>query len=221
MTTLSDIRTRIRERADKVNSQFVTNAELLSLINGSYAELWDLIIQSCEDYFTTTTTFTLTSSDSGVYALPAAFYKLRGLDYSIGGSYVTVPSYDWNARNDAVDIVNIQTGLDVSYRIMGTNLKIEPRDNATGGYQLWYIPAYTALSADADVINAQLTKQNWEEYIVLDVAKKILDKEESNSDHLVQAKEILRRRINEFAANRDLDQPMRVSTSRNRRRRYW
>lgn len=212
MTTLAELNARIRQRADKVNSLFVTDAEITSMINASYAELYDLIIQSSEDYFTTSTTLTVTSSDAGVASLPASFYKLRGLDYLIGGNYVTVYSYDWGERN--LQNLTAMPEFTVRYRVMGSTLRLEPGDLAAGTYRLWYIPAYTALSAAGDVLNTQITRQNWEEYLVVDVAAKILDKEESNSSHLVQAKEILRNRIQQFSASRDLDQPMRVTDVR-------
>ncbi len=215
MTTLAELTVRIRQMADKVNSTFVSDAEIMAYTNSSYAELYDLIIQSDQDYFTTTpVAFTLASGDNGIYALPADFYKLRGVDYQLGGNYVTVYPYDWNERNSQNGVANIVTSMDIRYRLMGANLRIEPKDNATGSYQLWYIPAYTPLTTSASVLNTQITKQNWEEYLVLDVARKILDKEESNSQHLFRAKEILRGRIVEFAGNRDMDQPIKISNTR-------
>lgn len=223
MTTLDDLILRIRQRADKVNSLFVTDSEITAMVNSSYAELYDLITQTAEDYFTTSLSFTLSSSDAGVYTLPGSFYKLRGVDFLLGGSYITLYPYDWIARNDDVGPGNQVLSQEFAYKIMGTTLRFVPEDLAVGTFRLWYIPAYTPLSSGSDVISTQITKQNWEEYLVLDVAKKILDKEESNTSTLLQDKEILRRRITEFASGRDIDQPMRVSYSRARRstRRWW
>lgn len=221
MTTLSDLKTRIRERSDKVNSQFITESELTSLINASYAELYDIIVLTGQDYFTIKLPFTMASADAGVYNLPDNFYKFKGLDYLLGAFFITIYPFDWTERNDQQRAVNLLSGLDIRYRIMGTTLHIEPRDNATGSYQLWYIPAYTPLIADTDIVDTQITRQNWEEYIVADVAAKILDKEESNSDRLVAAKERIRMRITEFAADRDIDQPMKVSDTGRGRRRWW
>lgn len=217
--TLLQLKTRARERADMVGSTFIGDSELNSYANASYAELYDLLITSYEDYFTTSDSFTLTTSDSGVSALPTDFYKLRGLDYQLGGEFITVYPYDWNSRNlRQRNVSKIWLGdYDLAYRIMGGNLRIEPRDNATGTYQLWYIPIYTPLTADTDNINTNISNNNWEEYIVLDMAIKMLNKEESATGHLVREKEALIKRIESMAGDRDIDQPERVSdVSRNR-----
>ena len=118
MTTLADIKNRARRRADMVNSQFISDAELLDFINASYAELYDLIVQTYEDYFVTSTTFTLTSSDAGVYTLPSNFYKLKGVDYELGGNYTTIYPFKWNTRNlRQRDINRLYAGdYDLSYK---------------------------------------------------------------------------------------------------------
>ena len=212
-TTLSNIRDRCRQRADMVNSQFVSDTELLNFINASYAELYDLLVQTYEDYFVTSETFTLTTSDSGIRALPSGFYKLKGVDYSIGGEFVTLYPYNWNTRNRwqrSTNRYNLR-GSDRKYKILGSNLRIEPRDDATGSYQLWYVPSYTALADDADNISSIITQNNWEEYIVIDAAIKMLEKEESNTAHLEREKKAFIKRVESAAGERDVDQPERVS----------
>lgn len=212
-TTLLNIRNRCRQRADMVNSQFVSDAEILGFVNASYAELYDLLIQTYEDYFVTSETFTLVTSDSGVRALAADFYKLKGVDFQLNGQYITLYPYNWNTRNirqRAVSRLSIGD-YDLSYKILGSNIRFEPRDNATGTYQLWYIPAYTALSADTDNIDSVITRNNWEEYIVIDASIKMLEKEESNTLHLEREKKAMIKRIESSAGDRDVDQPERVS----------
>lgn len=213
MTTLATIRTRARQRSDMVNSQFVSDAELLDFINASYAELYDLIVQTYEDYFITSLEFSLTASDSGIRALPSDFYKLKGIDYKLGGNFTTLYPFDWNTRNLRQRAINrLYAGdYDLSYRLLGSNIHLEPSDNATGDFKLWYIPAYTALSADTDVIDTVITRGNWEEYIVIDAAIKMLAKEESSTAHLERAKAALLKRLESVAGDRDVDQPERIS----------
>jgi len=211
--TLSQLRTRIREQSDMKNSDFISDSELLSYINASYAELYDIMVQTYEDYYVTSTTFSLTSSDNGVYALPSDFSKLRGVDYQLGGEYVTLYPFDWNSRNARQRSVNrLYLGdLNLVYRIVGSNLRIEPRDNAVGDYQLWYCPSFTPLSADGDLVDSHMARNGWEEYIVVDVAIKCLAKEESNTAHLLLAKDQIKKRIESAAGDRDMDQPERIS----------
>ncbi len=223
MTTLAQLQTRCRDRADMEGS-FISDSELTSYINASYAELYDLLVAAYEDYFITgPTSFSLTSSDNGVYALPSDFYKLKAVDFLIGGEYATIYPYDWNRRNQFTQATLRSRAYDfrVSYRIIGTNLRLEPRDDATGDYQLWYVPSYTALSDDTDVINTTISRNNWEEYIVIDCAIKMLAKEESNTAHFEKEKRAMIDRIESMSGERDVDQPERVSDVSNRSDDTW
>jgi len=219
--TLSDLQTRARQRSDMVNSSFISDAELLSMINSSYAELYDLMVQTYEDYYITSSTFTLTSSDSGVEALPADFSKLKGVDYSVGGDYISLYPYNWNTRNDRQYNRRVRTDYNRTYKILGSNLRIEPRDNATGDYQLWYIPSFTPLVSTTDIVDSQMTRNGWEEYIVVDVAIKMLAKEESNTAHLLLEKQNLKRRLEAAAGDRDADQPEYISDVNRQPDGYW
>jgi hypothetical protein len=219
--TLSDLQTRARQRSDMVNSSFISDAELLSMINSSYAELYDLMVQTYEDYYITSSTFTLTSSDSGVEALPTDFSKLKGVDYSVGGDYISLYPYNWNTRNDRQYNRRVRTDYNRTYKILGSNLRIEPRDNATGDYQLWYIPSFTPLVSTTDIVDSQMTRNGWEEYIVVDVAIKMLAKEESNTAHLVAEKKALKQRLAAAAGDRDADQPEYVSDVNRQPDGYW
>lgn len=224
MTTLLQIKTRARERSDMVNSQFISDSELTSMINASYAELYDLLVQTYEDYFITgPTAFTLVSGDEGVYSLPSDFYKLKGVDAGGSGNWFELYPFNWNTRNARNrNLSRVYTGdIDKTYRLIGSNLRIEPDDNATGSYQLWYIPSYTALVSDSDSIDSNITRNNWEEYIVIDVAMKMLVKEESDIRPLTVEKQAMKRRIESAAGERDIDQPERVSDVNRISRLIW
>ena len=98
MATLSELRTLALQRADKENSRFISTAEANNYINLAYGELYDLLVSQFADYYSTTVNFTL--SGTNTYALPADFYKIRGLDYLISANnYVTVFPFNFNERN--------------------------------------------------------------------------------------------------------------------------
>lgn len=218
MTTLSTIRTRARQQADMENSQFISDTELNYMINSSYHELYELVVGLYEDYFVTSTTFSLTSGDAGVYSLPATFYKLKGVDYLEGSDYITIYPFNWNNRNQRRRAMRSgwTNRSELGYRLVGANLHIEPDDDAVGSYKLWYIPSITELSADGDTIDTVLTRTGWDEYIVVDAARKMLLKEESNTNALDAAKANIIRRITNAATNRDADQPMNIGDVRTR-----
>jgi len=132
MITLSSLRDQVRQRADMQNSLFVTNSELDGYINNSYLELYDIIVSRFEDYYSEQELFTISTGNS--QPIPEDFYKLRGLDYDLNGTWVEV-------RNKYRQPDNILWQAQYRrYRVMAGNILIIPEDNATGNYRLWYIP---------------------------------------------------------------------------------
>jgi hypothetical protein len=189
-----------------VGSTFVSDAELTTWVNQGFAELYDLVVSAFEDYFTTSTTFTVSSGNT--QALPATFYKLRGLDFSINGSYQACRQFNFNERNDSQnDNAWMNNNVSArSYRIMGDNLLLQPTLAATGDYKLWFVPAPTFLVADSDLIPDSLSKFGWDEYIVLYAAERMLSKEESSITDVVAERGQIANRITSMSANRQVDQ---------------
>jgi hypothetical protein len=211
--TLAELRTAVKQRADMVNSSFISDSEMNSYINNSGAELYDLIVSRFEDYYIDSFTFTITSPDDG-YTLPSQFYKLRGLDFQISGDWVTIHKFTFEERNRGNRQINrAMLGLtNIKYRIVGQRIKIIPADQAPGTYQCWFIPAWTNMIVDSDTAS---NLEDWHEYIIVDAAIKCLQKEESDVSILMAQKANLTARIDSMAANRDAGSPEVVSDVRN------
>tara|TARA_R110002126_G_scaffold172712_6_gene321517 strand:- start:2861 stop:3547 length:687 start_codon:yes stop_codon:yes gene_type:complete len=213
-TTLAQLRTRARERSDQENSTFVSPTELLSYINASYQELYDILVGKYEDYYTTKTTSVIASGDSTI-TLPTDFYKLRGIDFKLDtNTWVAVGKFNFIERNVLNrSIVRRGAGFrETQYRVIGGEVQIEPEDSADGTYRIWYTPLPTLLSAETDTIDGI---QGWEEYVIIDVAIKMMAKEESSTTHLEREKAAMLTRIESMAANRDSGQPETISDTTN------
>lgn len=210
LITLAQMRTRVRERADMKNSSFVEDSELNQYINASYQELYDILVTSFEDYYTLPpVSFSLSSTD--YYELPSDFYKLRGVDAAINnGDYYTMSPFDFARRNRQgqsmyrLDYVQ----FDKNYRIIGNRIYITPSERAQGDYRIWYIPQATVLTSDTSTLDGI---NGWEEYVVIDAARKCLAKEESDTSFMIAEKEGLRQRIINAAARRDAGMPKTIS----------
>lgn len=206
--TLTELILAARQRADMVNSTFIPDSEWTSYINASYAELYDILVSRFEDYYSKTTTFTITSGNS--QALPADFYKVRGVDFQLSpGDWASIRKFNFAERNrvDNVTLRTVRGQFDKQYRVMGQNLLILPENNAGGTYRLWYIPRFTKLVNGNDQAGDVL---DFEEYIVVDAAIKALVKEESDTQVLLLTKQQLKDRIEAMAANRDTE-PERIA----------
>lgn len=212
--TLSSLRTRVRDRADMKNSNFVEDSELNQYINSSYQELYDILVSSFEDYYTLPVVPFTIASGSNYYDLPSDFYKLRGVDSSLDGSnFYTMQPFDFANRNNFTQGLGVLTNGNYrkQYRVVGSRLYFTPEDDASGDYRMWYIPSTTVLSADSSTLDGI---NGWEEYIVVDAARKCLAKEESDTRMLIAEKEALRQRIINMAARRDAGMPKSITDIR-------
>ena len=209
--TLAELRTRARQRADMEESQFVSDSELNGYINNSIAELHDILVQSySSDYYISSYSFnTVSQQDS--YDLPDDFYKLRGVDAALNGNDpYTLRPFNFNERNrfrnfgvwSLLGIANIR------YRIVGNQLTFSPTPDGVTAITLWYVPVATELVADTDELR---DFNGYNEYIIIDAAIKMAQKEESDVSVLAAQKAAIIQRLNAAAQNRDIGSSESVS----------
>ena len=222
--TLSQLRTESRERADMEHSTFVSDSELNSYINNSISELHDLLIQAYDgDYYIEEATFTTTASTSS-YSLSSIitagdFYKLRGIDAKIiDNSWKTLNPFNFNDRNKYQNSEGCLGLYLLKYRLVGENLVFTPTPDADTEVKVWYVPIAQTLTLDTDSYD---DLNNFSEYVIVDAAIKMLQKEESDVSILVSQKKALYNRIEQAANNRDVGQGDSVSDVRNQNANYY
>lgn len=230
---LSQIRLQAQQRADRVNSNFVTKPEWNQYINKAMFELYDILVTVYEDLYVATpvsftadgTTFLWSLPDgsntfyngiSGATFTPKPFYKLIGVDLALNNAnnaYVTVNKFNFVDRNRFVypnTASTIYGVFNLQYRLLGLN-KIEfiPTPSAGQNLRLWYIPRLTELLQDTDTTDIGIS--GWIEYVIVRAAKYALDKEESDTTKLDAQILFLKTRIEETASNRDAGMPDTIS----------
>lgn len=207
--TLLNLRTRARDRANMENSAFVSDSIFNSYINYAISELRDIITSKAgEDYFATATSPTLLTSEQETVALPADFYKLSWVEVLVDGvNYVPLKRFEIAERPTSYFNLISPCG-ELKYRLRADNLWLQPIA-ATGGktIRMWYVPLPTALSADADTLNGY---NGWDEYVVLQAARKALVKEEQDVTDIDRELIVFIQRLEAMAPNRDQSQPMRI-----------
>lgn len=208
MINLQTIRNLALSRADMSNSNFRDDQTLNYLINTSIEELYDLIVAKYEDYFIKEINFNLTSNDDG-YLIPDQVYKLKGLDFKISSDYVNVHPFNFEERN-LRNITRQYYGVyNIRYRMLGNKLIITPKDEQAGEYRMWYIPRFADLVNDNDTLQVDL--EQYVDYVIVDVAIKLLQQEESDPSVLIMQKEALKQRIKNMTSNRDAAYPGRIT----------
>lgn len=99
-------------------------------------------------------------------------------------------------------------------------IRFEP-DPGTRTYRLWYVPAAAQFETDGtDDANNVNGFNGFEEYIIGDVAEKMMGKAETDPSVAVRMKREATDRIAEMARKRDQGRPVQVADTRNRHR-HW
>lgn len=223
--TLGQIRLLAQQRADRVNSNFVTTTEWNTYINQSYFELYDLLTTVYEDYYVAPALMLTTDGTTNLYPLPNGlnysgaqpFYKLMGIDCGLDNSsnaWVTLKKFNFIARNRYVypNISSTFLGVfNLQYRLLANNIELIPTPSANQVLRVWYIPRMTQLLQDSDILDGV---SGWTEYVVVDAAIKALTKQEADTTALMAEKAMLKQRIEESAMNRDVGQPDTISNTR-------
>jgi hypothetical protein len=218
VVTLQQLMDRARQRADQVNSGFVTDSELISWINVYKREYEDLLVRTFgADYSATSATFSATANTENynLSALTAGtFYKLQGLDVADSTSptgWRDVRAFNFKDRNKIVvpgTVLPIQSNGQVRYRVWGPNLVLRPVPTSTINMKLYWTPQTVAMSATTDSFD---DVNGWSELIVLDAAIAMKDKEESDTSVLQGDRQRMVMRITEMAPNRDASDPMTIA----------
>jgi len=234
--SLAQIRLAAQQRADRVNSNFVTKAEWNSYINQSMFELYDLLITVYEDYYIATpiqftadgSTYlydlpngsnTFTNSLTNSTFTPKPFYKLRGVDLGLNSNqnaWVTINKFNFIDRNKFVfpNTASTLYGVfNLQYRVMGSKIEFIPTPSSGQNIRIWYVPRLTELLQDTDTTDIGIS--GWVEYVIVKAAYYALTKEESPTQSLEGQLIALTKRIEESASNRDAGQPDTISNTRN------
>jgi hypothetical protein len=214
LVTLASLKKQIKERTDQTSSQFIGDSELLTYINGSYRELYDVLIQCTPDWNLAIADFTLTSD---TLALPDNFYMLRGIDNLSAGVQGGIPMKKFNFADRAAGRRFAYYGdwRTMQYRVINNTILFSQGAGNTGNFsgisvRLWYVPVPADLVLDTDTIDAV---NNWSEYIIVDVAMKIVTKEEQDASVYKFQKDQIKERIQSLATERDFT-PEKVSLTR-------
>lgn len=234
--SLCQLRLYSQQRADRVNSNFVTLTEWNTYINQAMMELYDILVTAYEDYFLGAPIIYTTTGATNLYPLPNGtlsytgsdgisfvappFYKIRGVDLganvaTANNGWVTVNKFNFADRNRYFYPNSASTLFGVfnlQYRVMGNNLMVIPTPTANQPLRIWYIPRIPLLLQETDTTSVSIS--GWIEYVVVDAAIRALQKEDSDVAVLMAQKESLKMRIQGAAQNRDAGMPETIAGTR-------
>lgn len=163
VVSLLDVMTAVREEADMVNSQFITETELVRFIQNSYKDLYNMLTTAYgEDYYCAIPVTIRTQNNNDVYDLPngsnqfldnnqntitpPAFYKLLGVDYQLSPNnpqgYITLKTFPFSERNRFAipNFASFWGFTNLRYRLRGNQIWFTPIPVSGQNVRIFYVP---------------------------------------------------------------------------------
>ena len=211
MATLSVLISEVRSLADMVGSTFVTDAEITNWLNLELGALYDALVTKHEDYFLAASPQAITcGGTTGTVALASDCYKVMGVDVQLSNTeWQPVRRFQFAERNQNTGTLSGECSY--RYRLMGSNIVLDPIPASGTKFRVWYAPTMTRLASASDAI---ALGNGWERHAVLGAAAKALMKEESDASGLLAEQARLRVDIEKAMSNRDSGEPARIADTR-------
>ncbi len=246
-----ELEQRVRERADMVDSQFVTSAEVQRFLEAAWQELYSIMVASGEDLFLRRARITGSAADPLVTEDGDLIVTENGDVLIVGGvvpvgSYINLPAQvkalrlvrianDVRLRKATVhDLEFIQnagsSGKPVAYRPdmdprnQYLRLELYPQPDRSYEYEVFYVPALS-LKEFLSSSYVSIPVRGWDEYCVLTATAKCKDKEEADIGNVMKEREVLLERIRADLVPFDKSEPDTViqmsQTGIGREDRMW
>lgn len=220
--TLTDLLTRVRQRADMENSNFCSDDEITHYINDEIFDMYARMVNVDDGKLFATVSPTLVKVGNNAYQLPSNFMRLVDVNIYTGSRWV--PAYE----ADPQDYLSLQTrqytgDYDVRYFLQ--------LNQDQGRYELFLFPSKLVANIGVRYIKEapRLTvgtdtlkwPSNWHETVVLGAAVKCLVKEESDPSALMVDRDRAAARVLKDIREQAVAQvqTLRSLAGRNRRRR--
>ena len=209
--TLVELRTDARRKADmEDDGNFISDAELTDYVNESIADLYDLMIDGETSQLFAKNAPILVQVGTNSYELPSDFYRLTSIDLQVGGFYI--PGIPGDARETARLASNPPTEQHFKYFVrwdLTTGRKfvfIYPEIDENN-LAIVYVPEAPTLVTDTDPVDGP---NRWHEYIAVDAAIKMLQKQEQDTTALEFRLRRLEARIKDHIRDIDVGIPQQI-----------
>src|SRR5688572_18187371 len=205
---LSVLRTRTRQRADQVQSNYVGDSEVDSYINEALRSVH--YEMTCSGIFPEESSTDITATGAASYTLPELI-SILSVERVSGNTYVPMRRIE---KPEASAMRSIASGTailyDVSWSLRAApSIRFFPKPGS-GTYTVRYIPPVTALVADGDTVFAG---SGWDQLIVVAAAISCVRRENGDTRGLEEERKELLVRLQREAQARDWTYPSRITPS--------
>jgi len=214
----------IRQALDMVGSDFVSDAEILALINTHYADLYDLVLEAYGQWYYAERVHFNTVAGSPAYSfLPDIagpfgrdgldLYKMLGVDLAVDADRVeTLTVLPWAERNRYNEFTTYR-GRPKHYRLHAQAIALVPTPDAVYSATIHYVPRCPTITSST----ALLGVNGWETYVVYAVCAVLAAKEQADTTIWLGLKQQVRERLERMRI-RDVGHVQKVADVRGVRR---
>jgi hypothetical protein len=196
--TLANLRDSVRFRGDYQNVAKFPNADVNREIQAAWAELYELIADTYEGYWMTTSATVTTQS--AFMALPTDYWRVFGVDRMEGtNEWVEMRRINTSDRNR----FGSDTGKPVAYRLTARGVDFYPSPNGLHKFRVVYTPVAPALGEST----AQEYFNGWENYIVNGALLRLDQREQRPLDERIAVMDRERQRVMSAATRRNSQEP--------------
>jgi hypothetical protein len=198
-----------------VGSSFITDTStsLWAWVNEANQKLHGKLVEALGEEYVSSVSALSTIAGTSDYAVPSGFFKLYGVELTLGGLITPLQPFmraernDFRNANGSAYVARRYMDDSPRYALIGSNIRIYPVPQQVFTGSILYAPEATVLTAGTDTVNYP---NGWERFIVLDAAIQALAKEESSVTALVAERAEVVAEIDLAKEQRDLANPKRV-----------
>lgn len=203
---------RARERADMVNNNFISDAELRRLINTWTAKLWNHLVKVSPERYVRDQTLTADGATQD-FDVPADYYGTYGIENIVdSGQSIYEPLHRLVGDEELLIANSTGSGIAIGYTFRYNNttpttqlIRIIPTPTTYDIRHRYIVhPPEYATNGDDDAVEV-IGIAGFEEYVIIGCAIDMRIKEESSVVQLRQSQGEIEQHLYEMAENREID----------------
>ena len=212
--TYADLVDRALDQADLKNSEHAEDTDAYRWVQTYLEEVWNILIQTYEDYFIDIHTFNLTNGEekyvypNDLISLKAVYYRpesdpnfrqklktfsMKDLEYLSGSRSGYAYALGW---------YNTINAITLKYRLIGPYIYFAPKPLGGEEIELWYVRRFPKFVSESTIIDIPVNVE-WEDYVICKTAERLLIQEESDASEVRRLANEAKSRLITFAENRD------------------
>lgn len=207
--TFGNLSDRALSVADAVDAAIIDTTDMKNWINEALIELYQLLVDSYEDYFTALQNLTLVAS-TAEYVLATDPYRIIAVYFvETSGQRYQLPTV---SQTDLHKLPLNANNRDLRWSLFGSatnkvQLKFYPTPTTGGTVEFIYVPEVTLFDGTVGIAITSAFPLGSEEYIINDAAAKIYEKQEMDPSPFLSRKGQAWQRIGNYMDKRRPRQP--------------